>query len=101
MGRAILATVPSVTLCSDVPHTEAGGQFPHSFVFAARCNALINVEEHGERPVARPALAHDRIDAFAQPPGARSMAEIVAAEPSELRLAGIMWRQVNPERPEG
>jgi hypothetical protein len=31
-------------------------------IFSPRCHALVDVQEHRERPVTRPALADDRID---------------------------------------
>ena len=33
-------------------------------IFSPRCHALVDVQEHRESPVTRPALADDRIDSL-------------------------------------
>jgi hypothetical protein len=67
-------------------------------IFSPGCHALVDVEEHRQRPVTRPALADDRIDPLPQPPRARSMAQVMTAQSREFGLAGIVRWEVGPAR---
>jgi hypothetical protein len=51
-----------------------------AFVLATRGDALVDVEEYRECSVPRPTLTDDGVDAFAQPPRARSVAQVVTAQ---------------------
>jgi hypothetical protein len=80
--------------------TEATDQTTDTFVFSSRGNALVNVQEDGECPVARPSFADDGVDSFSQPPGAGGVAQVVTAEPGKLRLERIVGTKIGAEGPE-
>ena len=48
--------------------TEALLEPLYTPIFSPRCYALVDVEEHRERPVPGPALADDGVDALPEPP---------------------------------